>query len=81
MPTPPGSWAQAVVAQINAERAAKGMSVAELAERVGIHPGSWPRYMKGERQMSLPLVERCAKALELDIRTLIRRANERNGEE
>jgi len=76
----PGPWEQAVVAQIGAERAARGMPVKELAERVGIHPGSMPRYMKGQRGLDLALVERFAAALEIDIGVLLARANERQGQ-
>lgn len=65
------------MAEINAERARQKMTVAELAERAGIHPGSWPRYMKNEGQVTLGLVVRFAAALDIDVPTLHRRAEER----
>lgn len=72
--------AACVVAQINAERAARNMSVKELAARVGIHPGSMPRYMNGERQLTLGQVEAFANALGIDLMTLLRRAEQRRDE-
>jgi len=78
--TSPGPWEAAVVAQIDAERAALRMTVRELAERVGVHPGSMPRYMKGERRLTLGMVERFAEALRIDLPTLLARAGERQRE-
>lgn len=72
-----GPWEAAVVAQIAAERATRRMSVNELAKRVGIHPGSMPRYMSGERHLTLGMVERFALALDIDLATLLSRADER----
>ena len=78
--TSPGPWERAIVAQIEIERADQRMPVGVLAKRAGIHPGSMPRYMKGERHMTLDLVESFATALGLDIGTLLRRADERQSE-
>lgn len=77
---PPGPWELAVIAQIAAERAASGMTVGELAQRVGVHPHSMPRYMKGERELGLTLVERFANALGVDIHVFLRRVEERQNE-
>lgn len=78
--TSPGPWERAIVSQIEIERAAQRMPVNELAKRAGIHPGSMPRYMNGSRHLTLDLVESFAAALEVDIATLLRRAEERQGE-
>jgi transcriptional regulator with XRE-family HTH domain len=56
------------------------MTVSELAERVGIHPGSMPRYMKGQRKLTLDLVEQFASALGIPVGTLLARADERQKE-
>ena len=78
--TPLGPWELAVVAQIAAEREARRMPVNELAKRVGLHPGSMPRYMKGERRMTLAMVESFAEALGIDLKTLLRRVEDRQKE-
>ncbi len=67
----------AILAEIKAERAALGLQVGELAERVGIHPGSMPRYVSGERDLPLRLLEKLARELNMDLPTLVRRADER----
>lgn len=56
------------------------MPVSELASKVGIHPGSMPRYMRGERRLTLAMVESFATALGVDLATLLRRAEERQRE-
>lgn len=74
----PGSGlAAAVVAQIKAERAALDMPLGVLAKRVGVDPRSLNRYLKGEREMTVSLVEKFAVALDLDLGTLLQRAGER----
>jgi transcriptional regulator with XRE-family HTH domain len=75
----PGPWEAAVIAQIAAEREAQRMPVAELAAMAGIHPGSWSRYMKGERHLTLDMVERFAVALGLELNVLLARADDRQG--
>lgn len=82
LPSPSGlgPWEAAVIAQIAAEREARRIPVNELAQRVGIHPGSMPRYMKGERHLTLSMVESFAIALGIDLATLLRRADERQRE-
>jgi transcriptional regulator with XRE-family HTH domain len=75
--TSPGGLASAVVAQIKAERAALDMPLGVLAEQAGITPRSLNRYLKGEREMTVALVERLAEALGVDLGTLLQRAGER----
>lgn len=75
-----GPWEAAVIAQIAAEREARRLPKNELAQSVGIHPGSMSRYMKGERHLTLGMVERFAVALGIDLATLLRRAEERQRE-
>jgi len=66
-----------VLAQIKAERAALDMPVAELADKAGVSQRAISRYLSGEREMSLRLVESFALALGIDLPTLIQRAAER----
>lgn len=72
-----GGFAAAVVAQINAELAAKGMSKTELASRAGVSMRAQARYLKGGREISIGLLERYSEALGLDLLTLLERARER----
>lgn len=78
--TSPGGLPAAVIAQIKAERAALDMPIGELARRVGIAPRSITRYLNGEREITMSLVEQFAHALEMDFKTLLRRAVERQEE-
>ncbi len=73
----PGPWEAAVIAQIAAEREAQRMPVSEIAALAGIHPGSWSRYMSGERHLTLDMVERFAVALGIELNVLLARADDR----
>lgn len=70
-------WEAAIVAQIASERATRRIPVKELAKRVGIHPNSMPRYMSGERQLTIGMVERFIVALGMDRATFLRRVEQR----
>ena len=78
--SPTGSLAAAVVAQIKAERAVLGIQLGDLAERVGIDVRTQNRYFKGEREMTIGMVDRYAQALDIELATLLARARERQGE-
>lgn len=79
VPEAPLGTTEAVIAQIRAERAAAGMTQAELASAAGMAQRSLARYLSGERKMTLEAVEMLARALGLDLPTLLRRAVERQG--
>jgi transcriptional regulator with XRE-family HTH domain len=76
----PSPWADAVIAVIAEERERQRMPVSEISALAGIHPNSWPRYMSGERRVTIDLVERFAIALGVDIAVLLARATERTKE-
>jgi len=48
-------------------REAKGLKQQELAEKIGIKPGTLNQYESGRRGMSEDLLHRVAQALELDL--------------
>ena len=64
----------AVVRQIRAEAAAGGITDAQLAEAVGVHPTVMSRYLNCKRALTLGLTERLAEALGLTYEELVHRA-------
>lgn len=72
-----GGLAAAVVMQIRAERAALDLPIGELADRVGVSRRAMTRYLNAEREITLGLLDRIAEALDTDLTTLLRRADER----
>jgi transcriptional regulator with XRE-family HTH domain len=69
-----------LVAQIEAERAARGLSVYDLADKAGIGRRTIARYLNQEREMSLAQLDAIAGALDLSFDLLVKRAqNRRDG--
>lgn len=64
----------AVVRQIKAERAARGLTVKQLAETSGIPERTLSRYLQAQRALSLIDVERIANGLGMSYETLVGRA-------
>lgn len=73
LPQPEG-LERAVVRQVQAERAARGLTVEQLAEVSGIPPRTLFRYLSGERSMPLKALGQLAEGLRLSPDTLIVRA-------
>lgn len=72
--TPSQVW---LVAQIEAERAAKGMTIKDLADRAGIGERTLPRYLSQERDLSLSQLDDIATALGIGFDVLVKRAQQR----
>lgn len=70
----------AVVRQVKAERAAAGLTVEALAKTSGVPERTLVRYLGFERALSLEVVEKLARGLDISVATLMTRArNERQG--
>lgn len=67
----------AVISQINAEIAAAGMNKVELAKKAGIPNSTLSRYLKGERDIPLPVFAGIADALGITYVELSARAQRR----
>lgn len=72
-----GAWSDALAAQIRAERAASGMTQAELIARAGMSRSTYLRIEAGTRVPDVTDLARIAFALGLPLSTLIRRAEDR----
>jgi len=70
-------FAQTVAAQVRAEIAAASQTVAGLARATGINRETLDRWVKGERDLSVPTLYRIAVALGVDPHRIIQRAEER----
>lgn len=64
----------AVMRQIRAEAAARGISDQQLADRAGLHPTVLSRYLNFKRLPTLEVVDRLADALGIAPDDLARRA-------
>lgn len=64
----------AVVRQIRAERAARGLTVDALALASGIPKRTLIRYLNAERPLTLRAVEQLALGLGMEYNTLVERA-------
>jgi transcriptional regulator with XRE-family HTH domain len=67
----------ALVTQVKAEMAARDMKQPDLAERAGIPTSTLHRYMKGERDIPMPVAFSMASALDLSLIELFQRAERR----
>lgn len=67
----------AFIAQMNAERAAAGLSLADLSRRSGIPWRTLQRYLSGERDMPVRVQLRISEAFGISIATLWRRTDDR----
>lgn len=63
--------------QIKVELVECGMDQKTLAERVGIHPVTLTKYMKGQRSIPMPVFFDIATALGVSPRALMERAEAR----
>jgi len=63
--------------QIKVELVERGMDQKTLAERVGIHPVTLTKYMKGQRSIPMPIFFAVAEALGVSPRELMERAEAR----
>lgn len=70
-----------VVAQLNAEIAAKGTNVRRLALDMGESYGSFRRWLAGERPLRMQLVFEILAQLELEPSTFFTRVEERMRDE
>jgi len=68
---------EAIAKQIKVELVERGLDQKELAERIGIHPVTLTKYMKGQRSMPMPTFFAVADALGLSPRELMTRAEAR----
>lgn len=63
--------------QVKVELVERGMDQKTLAERVGIHPVTLTKYMKGQRSIPMPVFFDIAAALGISPRELMERAEAR----
>ncbi|MDR1513864.1 MAG: helix-turn-helix transcriptional regulator [Propionibacteriaceae bacterium] len=80
--TPADDWdaeRTAIMAQLRAEIAAAGLSVAELCRRAGVPRPTIDRYLAGERDMPLSTLHRIARAVRVEPATILARAKDRRG--
>lgn len=71
----------AVVRQIRAERAARSLTIDQLAEASGIPKRTLIRYLNGERALTLGAVDQIARGLGMEPDTLVMRAWEERREQ
>ena len=67
----------AIVDQLNAELGAAGISVKEMAKKLGRPYDSTRNYLRKERTIPFLLVLECAKELGIPTETIIARARQR----
>ena len=60
------------MSEIRRIRRERGMSVEELAKKVGVHPFSIYRYESGKREPGVSVANRIAKALHCTIEDLVK---------
>ncbi|MCS0500608.1 helix-turn-helix domain-containing protein [Protaetiibacter mangrovi] len=70
-------FAETVAAQVRAEIAAAGTTVAGVARTTGINRETLDRWVKGERAMNLATLYRIAAAVGVPPHTIVERAEER----
>jgi transcriptional regulator with XRE-family HTH domain len=68
---------RALVAQLRAEVAAAGLSVAELCRRSGIPRPTIDRYLSGLRDVPMPVFYQIAETVRVEPATILLRAKER----
>lgn len=71
------SFSAAVIAQLNAELGAAGLSRAEVARNIGVDYKQLGRYLKGEREIPVKVLYAIVDELPIDEAKLFRRARER----
>lgn len=67
----------ALAKQIKVELVENGLDQKDLAEKIGIHPVTLTKYMKGQRSFPMPTFFAVAEALGLSPRELMERAEAR----
>ena len=72
--SPSQTW---LVAQIEAERAARGLSIYDLADKAGIGRRTIARYLNQEREMTLGQLDAIASAFGISTDLLVKRAQDR----
>jgi hypothetical protein len=78
MPTPDGGrLTQAVLKQLAAEIAAHDYTAASLARALDRDPNTFRRWMRGEREMPLPVLAAILSHLDLDPAEFMTRARAR----
>ena len=70
-------FARTVAAQVRAEIAAAGTTVAGVARATGINRETHDRWVKGERALSMPTLYRISVAVGVDPHVIVQRAEER----
>jgi len=70
-------FARTVAAQVRAEIAAAGTTVAGVARATGINRETLDRWVKGERALSMPTLYRISVAVGVEPHVIVQRAEER----
>lgn len=70
-------FGQTVAAQVRAEIAANGKTVAGLARELDMNRETLDRWVKGTRSMTVATLRQIAGTLDLEAHELLRRAEER----
>lgn len=73
----PDNYASAVAAQLRAERAARQLTVSQLAEKSGVTGQSLLRYLNEKRPIPVPTLYQICEGLEIPVHELVRRAEAR----
>lgn len=73
----PDSYAAAVAAQLRAERAARQMTVQQLAGKSGVTEQSLLRYLNEKRAIPIPALYQICEGLDIPVHELVRRAETR----
>lgn len=71
----------AMAATLRAERAARGVTIAQLVEKAGMSKSTVLRLLNGDREVNTRYLSRLAAAMDMQPETLMRRAAERLREE
>lgn len=73
----PSDWSRAVAAQIRAERAATGLTQAQVIERSEMARTTYLRVEDGTRPVDMTQIEAISRALGISVTTLVARAEQR----
>lgn len=75
----PEQYTSAVAAQLRAERAARQMTIHELADKSGVTEQSLQRYLSEKRDIPIPVLYQICAGLGVPVDEVIRRAESRLG--
>lgn len=80
METKMQAYQEAIAEQLRAERAARGLTIEDLAATTTLHRSSVIRYLSGERDIKISVLFELSGALGLSVPELLRRAEQRLGD-